>query len=100
MRIIVSLVFLSLVVIPTLAMTQETTTSPNFWQEFDIVFWQTVPFATIWGHFLDSQLSTSLSVVGAPHWNSIIGFTLLTSAANAFWHARSAVEIERTGYNN
>lgn len=102
MRVIVSLIVLSLIVMPTLAVavTQEAATLPNFWQEFDIVFWQTISFATLWGYFLDAQISTSLSYAAVPHWNSIIGFTLLTSAVNAYWHARSTVENERTGHNN
>jgi len=55
----------------------------NFWTQFDITFWQTVPFAAFWGYVASTQLSP-----GAVNWSPILSFTLAASAVNAYFHAR------------
>lgn len=60
----------------------------KFQQEFDIVFWQTFPFAALWGHFLDRQLSSFMYPGSAAHWEVIVPFAIAVSATNAFLHAR------------
>ena len=69
--------------------------SDRFWQEFDITFWQTLPFASLMGYFVDRQLS-SIMFAGTPaHWQAIIPFTIAVSAGNAFIHAGKTVTNER-----
>jgi len=52
----------------------------NFWQEFDIVFWQTLPFAGFWCYLIGSQL-------GPVNWNNVLAFSVLLSAGNAYHYA-------------
>jgi hypothetical protein len=52
----------------------------NFWQEFDIVFWQTLPFAGFWCYLIGSQL-------GSVNWNNVLAFSVLLSAGNAYHYA-------------
>ena len=59
----------------------------NFWQEFDIVFWQTVPFVAFWSYVVATQLSGG----GAIIWDPVLNTTLVVSAANAAVHARQAL---------
>ena len=60
----------------------------KFHQQFDIVFWQTMPFATLWGYFIDRQLSNFMYPGSAAHWQVIIPFAVVVSAANAALHAQ------------
>ena len=69
------------------ASTQEAKTY-GFWTEFDIIFWQTAPFAVFWGYAIDTQLSSILSIAGAPHWNTVVASAILISSANAYFHAK------------
>jgi len=85
LKIIVAGLILILFIAPVLAATSE---AGSFWTEFDITFWQTAPFAIFWGLVIDQQLSTVLSLTGAPHWNTIINFAALVSAGNAYLHAK------------
>lgn len=55
----------------------------DFLTEFDITFWQTVPFVTFWGYVIASQLTP-----GAINWNIILTGTAAVSAGNAFVYAR------------
>ena len=64
----------------------------NFLQEADITFWQTLPFATLWGFIIDGTLSGLLSIGGAPHWTAIVSVAAIVSAGNAVISARKAVE--------
>lgn len=66
----------------------------NFWQEFDITFFQTLPFATFWGYVLDQQLSNLMSLASPPHWNGIFAFATVVSAGNAWIQANGAVGQE------
>ena len=77
-----------------------TATKHNYLQELDITFWQTLPFAAFWGHFIDKQLSHYLSVSGAPHWGVILSFATIVSMGNASIHSRRVIENERTGDRN
>lgn len=56
----------------------------SFWTQFDITFWQTMPFAVFWGYLIGSQLSRGGEVNMSP----AINIALLVSAANAYVHAR------------
>ncbi len=69
---------------------------PDFYQEFDITFWQTLPFAALWGHFIDRQLSSFMFPGSAAHWNVIAAFATVVSAGNAFVHSRRVIGNERT----
>jgi|GEM_PF-1293240 len=60
----------------------------KFLQQFDIVFWQTLPFAALWGHVLDRQLSSFMYPGSAAHWEVIVPFAIAVSATNALLHAR------------
>jgi len=60
----------------------------KFYQQADIVFWQTMPFATLWGYFIDRQLSNFMYSGSAAHWQAIIPFAVAVSAVNAYLHAR------------
>ena len=98
MRAIVLVLILSLVITPVLAGTSEVASvtgsqaNPhNYYQEFDITFWQTLPFATFWGHFIDSQVSNYLFPGTSPHWDVIVTFATVVSASNAYFHARKTV---------
>ena len=73
--------------------------SNKFWQEFDITFWQTLPFATLWGYFIDRQLSSLILPGSAAHWQAILPFAAFVSAGNAFIHARKVMN-ERTRNHN
>lgn len=93
-----ALVFL-LAVTPILAETTEVYSpitaeagrpAPNFLTEFDITFWQTLPFAALLSYFIDSQLSAG----GAVDWGPIAYFSVGASAVNAVLHAR---KITRSG---
>lgn len=100
MRIIGLLLILSLIITPVFAETAEvsslTTSEANFYQEFDITFWQTLPFAALWGHFIDRQLSSFMFPGATAHWNAIAAFAAVVSAGNAFVHSRRVIENERT----
>jgi hypothetical protein len=56
----------------------------HFWQEFDITFWQTVPFAAFWAYVICLQLAGG----GVVNWDTVGKATLVISAVNATLHAR------------
>jgi hypothetical protein len=102
-ELIAILLVLSLLVTPTLAVTEEVSAQPklelrsrNFWQEADITFWQTLPFATLFGHLIDRQLSAIMFPGATPHWNAIVAFATVVSAGNALIHARKVTRKEKT----
>ncbi len=68
-----------LAVAPVLAQTSEA--QANLLTEFDITFWQTLPFATLWSSLAAAQF-------GAVNWAGVVGFSVGASAANALLHAR------------
>jgi hypothetical protein len=70
------------------ASTAEVSQKINFWTEFDITFWQTLPFATFWGYVVASQLSP-----GVVNWSPVMNFALAVSVGNAIIHARRAVNV-------
>ena len=55
----------------------------SFWTEFDLTFWQTLPFATFWSYALAAQLDKS----GAVNWSPVLSAALLLSLGNAAVHA-------------
>lgn len=59
----------------------------NYAQEVDIVFWQTLPFAALWGHFLERQLAGLGNPGAAANWTAIMVFAVAVSATNAVMHA-------------
>jgi len=67
-------------------------------QEFDITFWQTLPFAVFWGHLAERQISAYLLPGSATHWNAIGLFALVVSVGNALVHS-SKVMSEQQGVN-
>ena len=75
----------------SLAQTLEAQSPPNFWQEFDITFWQTFPFATLIGYFADQQISTLVSSGSAPNWQIVLPISIAVSAANAYFQAGKVV---------
>ena len=95
MRIISGLLILTFLITPLWAVTDEVTTPEvivlpdlshitvevepvSYWQEVDIVFWQTLPFAILWTHFLERQLSSRSEA----NWDLIIS----SSTFLAFWN--------------
>jgi len=74
--------------------------SHNFWQEFDITFWQTLPFAALWGHFADRQISTYVAPGSSVHWEIILGVGVGLSALNAYLQAKRVLKNERAGSSN
>ena len=73
-----------------LAETLEAKTT-NFLTEFDITFFQTAPIMIFWSYIVDSQVSSIVSLAGAPHWELILGASALISAGNAYLHAKKVV---------
>ncbi|MFH1683828.1 MAG: hypothetical protein ABIA67_02970 [Candidatus Margulisiibacteriota bacterium] len=72
---------------PALSVTEEARTH-NYAQEVDVVFWQTLPFAALWGHFVDRQLSAFMSSGSSVHWPAILAFASVVSLGNALMHAQ------------
>ena len=101
MRPIALLLILTFVITPVVAETAEAASfvpleanSHDFYQELDITFWQTLPFAAFWGHFVDSQVSNYLFPGTSPHWDVIVAFATIVSAGNAYFHARKTVNAK------
>ena len=59
----------------------------NILTEFEITFWQTMPFAVFWGYVAASQLSP-----GALNWTPVFAVALAVSAGNAYYHARQVTK--------
>ena len=79
-----------------LASTPEASSSPpNFLQETDIVFWQTLPFATFWSYVIERSASSMMLPGAGPHWPVIIGLAVVISGGNAMIQAQKAVHDER-----
>lgn len=76
------------------------TKAVNFLQEFDITFWQTMPFGLMWGYFIDQQLSNAFNWPEAPHWIPVLSFSTILSLLNAYQHAQVVIKNERTGNSN
>jgi hypothetical protein len=84
MRIVALFLTFALLFMPVVAETKEA----YFLQTFDITFWQTLPFAAFWGHFVDRQLFPAAGV----HWDIIMVCATVISAGNAALHARKVVK--------
>jgi hypothetical protein len=87
---------MSLIACSSFAVTEEVSASvnmeePNFWQEFDITFWQTLPFATLMGYFVDRQLSNIMFPGAEVHWNVVLTFAGVVSAGNAYINAHREI---------
>jgi hypothetical protein len=85
---------LLLVATPCRAVTDEAMT-PNLWQEFDITFWQTLPFATLFGYFIDRQLSSYMFPGSEVHWQAVMTFSVIISAGNAFLHTNQKLGVDK-----
>jgi len=84
------LLLISLLIIhPVSAQTNEA----GYFQEFDITFWQTAPFAIFWVYNLEGWLA----VAGHPHWEVILAVSAVISVANAALRAKDVVNSEGTG---
>lgn len=87
MKNLIFILIILLVANAAFASTQEAAAS-NFLTECDITFWQTLPFAALWGYFLDSQLSAGAAL----HWEIVVPVAIAISAGNAYFHARKVVK--------
>lgn len=77
-------VLMLLVMLGSLALaTTEASSRLNFPAEFEITFWQTVPFAAFWTYAVATQLARG----GMVDSNMILAVTAAISAGNAFVHA-------------
>jgi len=85
MKAAIVLLAVLLVVTPVLAQTNEA--QANFLTEFDITFWQTLPFAALWSSLAASVVTPG----GAVNWGGVMGFSVGASALNAWLHARRTV---------
>ncbi|MFA6548845.1 MAG: hypothetical protein WCT39_02805 [Candidatus Margulisiibacteriota bacterium] len=83
MRIVALFLVFILLFSPSLAETKEA-----YWQTFDITFWQTLPFATFWSHFVDRQLFPGLGV----HWDLIMVCATAISIGNAALHTQKVMK--------
>ena len=99
MRAIGVFLIISLAAAPVFAQTLEAyslatpeAVSGKFLQQFDIVFWQTLPFAALWGHFFDRQISAYMFPGSSAHWQAIASFAVAVSTVNAYLHARRTIE--------
>ena len=61
--------------------------SRNFWTEFDVILFQTFPFAVLMGYLADRGLSALIWPGSPPHWNEVLIFATVISVGNAFDHA-------------
>jgi hypothetical protein len=93
MKVIAHALIVLLLITPVLADTLEAKSlvsgeakqqTANFLTEFDITFWQTLPFAGLWSYFIASQLAGG----GAVNWSHIGYFSVAASTLNAFIHAK------------
>ena len=69
----------------------------SFLQETDMVFWQTMPFAVFWAHFIDRQMANYYYPGTEANWTAIVSWAGLISLANALVSARKVVNHERAG---
>jgi hypothetical protein len=60
----------------------------SFWTEFDLTFWQTLPFAAFWSYVAATQLAHG----GALNWSPVMSAALLLSVGNAVIHARQVAK--------
>lgn len=74
----------------------ETIEASSRWQEFDITFWQTFPFATIFGYVIERQLSVLMFPGQEARWEVIFPFAAVISGLNALLHTQRRMEHERT----
>ena len=113
MKLISCLLILTLLSGPLWAVTDEVTTPEvivlpdlshitvevepvSYWQEVDIVFWQTLPFAVLWTHLLERQFSSRSEA----NWDLIIGSSTFLSFWNGVMQAQRVTREradERTG---
>ena len=88
MKMVVCFLLLALTLTPVLAETVEAVAAParqtNFLTEFDITFWQTLPFAALWSSVIAGQLAPG----GAVNWNQVAYVSLAVASINAYLHAK------------
>ena len=93
-KIVVFALLVSLISLPVSASTYATQEATNVAQETDIVFWQTLPFAALWGYFLDREVFVLLSPGSPVNWTTIGVFAGVVSVANAVVYANKAVKTK------
>jgi hypothetical protein len=87
-KIMVVLVIIALLSGGALAATAEVTPRANFWTEFDITFWQTIPWTAFWSYAAASQLARG----GEVNWSPVINVALIAALGNAYLHARQVTK--------
>ena len=80
--------FLSIIIIITILTAPTMASEKNFLSEFEVTLFQTFPFVTMWGYFLDQQVARA----GSPHWNVILSAATVISVVNAISSAREQVK--------
>ena len=103
MRLVSFFLILSLLIGPALAVTDEACPVPfgtgarvlNYGQEVDITFWQTLPFAVFWGHFVERQMCACILPGSAPHWSALDLFAAAVSLGNALVHSRKVMSQQQ-----
>jgi len=93
-KMVVFALIISLFSVPVFASTLATKEATNIAQETDIVFWQTLPFAALWGYFIDREILVLLSPGNPVNWTNIGIFAGVVSVANAVIYANRAVKTK------
>jgi hypothetical protein len=75
----------------TTKVSSEAVYKPNFWTEFDITFWQTMPFAAFWGCVIDRNIVNAFVVSSNARWQYILPAAVLISVGNAYFHANKVM---------
>ncbi|MBI5399219.1 hypothetical protein HZB07_01190 [Candidatus Saganbacteria bacterium] len=70
------------------AETVEAVKKANVWQEIDITFWQTMPFAIFWTHLAERQISNMIVPGAATRWEIILPISAVIALGNAWVHNR------------
>lgn len=94
------MLFLTLAISPVRALTAEAVPTvevktTNYWTEFDITFWQTMPWAAFWGCVIDRNVVNAWLPSGQPHWDAILVAATVISIVNANWHASTVMDNVR-----
>lgn len=84
-KVISVLIVISVISVMSTSPVEAVTEEANFRSNFEITFFQTFPFAVLWGYFIDQQLSNLMFPGTSPHWTAILTFAGGVSVANAFY---------------
>lgn len=64
----------------------------NFWTEFDITFWQTLPFATLWTAVLERNVYNIFVPAATTRWELVLPVAVALSVGNAYFHSKAVME--------